>query len=963
MDLLSRSSYYLAKEENDEFIFNIIDIKEKDEIFFNDDTDMDEERYKIQIFGITKNSKSVCLEITDFPPFFYIKLPHKLTKVQQQILISEINKKIGNGSYRIVEKDCVQVEKKELIGFKNGEKDWFLRLTFKNLVGLHKCKYKFNYPMMIPMITKRPYKFEIYESNIPPMLRFLHYRNILPCGWLKVNKCEKYSENYYYTSFKNIKSINCDDIAPYMCCAFDIECMSEYGGFPKPQNPNDVVFMVCTTFRRNPDNNSLLKVIHTLKPCNNFEDENIKIITCNSEKELLLSWRDLINSMNPDIIYGYNSSGFDFTYMYERARKNGIATRFLRMSKNKSEPSEWKEMRLSSSALGDNLLKFIDMKGRIIMDVMKEIQKEQIKLDMYKLDYVLKYYLNDSKVDLKPKELFEKYKNGNKKDLKDIAIYCLKDADACHDLVWKLNIILKAIKMANVCLVPLHFIFMRGQGIKIFSLFAKECKKKGYLIPLIRKENANYISDKQKRVKLESEIKAREKYDGAIVIEPKVGLYYTPVVVNDYNSLYPNCQRAWNISHDTIILNEKYLNIEGLNYETIEYFEYDINGNMKKDPRKCTYVQVGPNGENSGIVPNLTEKLLRTRKEVKNLMKSEKDLFKKTLLDCEQLAYKVVANSIYGQTGAPVSPIYYKHIAACTTSKGREMLNLAKDVAEAKFPEVRCIYGDTDSNFYEYKIDVENKSNEEIVLETMKMGELISEEVNKAIGKPNIMNFAYEKVAYPLLLVKKKGYYFRKYEDDPKKYKEVAMGLATIRRNYCSFSKKIYQELLTKLMESASPDPVAIISFIKNQLNRLIENEVPLNELTITKNLKENYKNPDSQAHYVLSQKMRERGEIVNSNDRIAYIFAMKKPNYNTRGNPVKVNDSEIVEELNYAREHDVIPDPEKYIMGQIQEPVGQILEFITNDTKSVFEEAIIKCRQKKIEVYGPPVIPSRKKK
>ena len=960
MDLLDRKAYYTDSEITDSLEFNIIDIKEKDISGDSqeDSDDESEERYIIQIFGVTEGSRSVCLEINDFPPFFYIRLPKKLTTIQQKILISEINKKLQN-SYRIVAKECIQVNKKQLIGFRNGEKDWFLRLTFKNLIGLHKCKYKFNYPMIIPTINKTPFKYEVYESNIPPMLRFLHYRKIQPCGWISVKNFEKVSDNYYRTSYKNIKTVNKTDIAPFVCCAFDIECMSETGGFPKPTNPNDDVFMICSTFRKNSENESYMKVIHTLKPCNEFsEDNNVIIITCKTEKELLISWRDLMNSMDPDIIYGYNSNGFDFSYMYERAKNHGalFLKRFLKMSKISTEPSEWTVKRLSSSALGDNVLKFIDMKGRIIMDVMKEIQKEQIKLEMYKLDYVLKYYLNDNKVDLKPNELFRKYSKGTKKDLKDIAVYCLKDADACHDLVWKLNIIIKAIKMANVCLVPLHYIFMRGQGIKIFSLFANECKNNGYLIPLITKKKAdNNIS--------EEEIKAEEKYDGAVVIEPEVGLYYNPVVVNDYNSLYPNCQRAWNISHDTIILEDKYLNLEGLEYETIEYQEYDKDGNIKREPCRCTYVQVGPNGENSGIVPNLTAKLLQTRKDVKKLMKTEKDPFKKVLLDCEQLAYKVVANSIYGQTGAPVSPIYYKHIAACTTSKGREMLILAKNVAESKFPEVKCIYGDTDSNFYECKFDTSGMTKEQIVSHTMKIGELISEEVNKAINKPGIMNFAYEKVALPLLLVKKKGYYFRKYEDDPKKYKEVVMGLATKRRNYCNFSKTIYQELLTKLMESASPDTDNILAFIKGQLNMLIENKISLDELKITKNLKENYKNPDTQAHYVLSQKMRERGEIVNSNDRIAYIFAMKKPEYNTRGNPKKVNDAEIVEELNFAKDNGVIPDPEKYIMGQIREPVGQILEFITDDTKTVFDEAIIKCRQKKIEIYGEPEIPSRKKK
>ena len=52
-------------------------------------------------------------------------------------------------------------------------------------------------------------------------------------------------------------------------------------------------------------------------------------------------------------------------------------------------------------------------------------------------------------------------------------------------------------------------------------------------------------------------------------------------------------------------------------------------------------------------------------------MKNEKDSFKKSIYDGLQLAYKVTANSLYGQIGSSVSPIYCKEIAASTTSTGR----------------------------------------------------------------------------------------------------------------------------------------------------------------------------------------------------------------------------------------------------------------------------------------------------
>ena len=44
-------------------------------------------------------------------------------------------------------------------------------------------------------------------------------------------------------------------------------------------------------------------------------------------------------------------------------------------------------------------------------------------------------------------------------------------------------------------------------------------------------------------------------------------------------------------------------------------------------------------------------------------MKVEKDPFRYKIKDAKQLALKVTANSLYGQLGAPTSPVFLKAIA------------------------------------------------------------------------------------------------------------------------------------------------------------------------------------------------------------------------------------------------------------------------------------------------------------
>ena len=88
----------------------------------------------------------------------------------------------------------------------------------------------------------------------------------------------------------------------------------------------------------------------------------------------------------------------------------------------------------------------------------------------------LKIKLNwsQAKDDIGPKDIFRLQK-GSSSDRAIIGKYCIKDCELVNILVSKLEILTNNIGMANVCSVPLNYIFTRGQGIKIFSLVSKKC--------------------------------------------------------------------------------------------------------------------------------------------------------------------------------------------------------------------------------------------------------------------------------------------------------------------------------------------------------------------------------------------------------------------------------------------------------------------------------------------------------
>ena len=60
--------------------------------------------------------------------------------------------------------------------------------------------------------------------------------------------------------------------------------------------------------------------------------------------------------------------------------------------------------------------------------------------------------------------------------MREIAVYCISDCVLCNTLMIKLDVITKNIGMSNVCCVPLSYLFLRGQGVKIFSVISKYTK-------------------------------------------------------------------------------------------------------------------------------------------------------------------------------------------------------------------------------------------------------------------------------------------------------------------------------------------------------------------------------------------------------------------------------------------------------------------------------------------------------
>ena len=554
-----------------------------------------------------------------------------------------------------------------------------------------------------------------------------------------------------------------------------------------------------------------------------------------------------------------------------------------------------------------------------------------------------------AKDDVTPKDIF-RMTNGTADDRAVIAKYCIQDCNLVHYLFNKSDILTGYIEMAKICSVPINFLVMRGQGIKLTSYVAKKCREKRTLMPVIEKGGLD------------------EGYEGAIVLEPKCDLYLdNPVACNDYASLYPSSMISENLSHDSKVWtreydlagnlteewgekdpkdNDKYVydNLPGYEYVDVNYDTYVYR---RKNPKAaaekvlngykmCRFVQPLPNSDSHAIMPSILKELLKARKDTRKMIPLETDEFMKNVLDQRQIGYKLTANSLYGQCGAKTSTFYEKDIAACTTATGRKLLTYGKRIIEECYGDKICdttnygqvktkaeyIYGDTDSVFYTFNLQeldgtpIRGKKALEITIE---LAQQVGDVSAKFLKGPH--DFEYEKTFMPFCLLSKKRYVGMLYETDPNKCKRKEMGIVLKRRDNAPIVKDIYGGIIDILMKKQNIQEA--IDFLRSCLQNIVEENYPMDKLIITKSLRSGYKNPNGIAHKVLADRItaRDPGNKPGPGDRIPFVYIACKDKKALQG--------EKIETPSFIRENNLKIDYSFYISNQIMKPVQQVFALV----------------------------------
>lgn len=465
-----------------------------------------DDKAKVYLFGRLENGESF-LSIHDFKPYFYIKK-------------TDLPKAIELDNFTIEE-----------IGFKDFHENEVVKVIF-------------NTPRQVPEARKKFENADIvcYEADIRFVMRFLMDNGILAS--LKFEG-EFKKGNIVNRIYENPKITPAEYFPKLKVLSLDIETDMKADKLFS-------VSMVCDGYEK--------VIMHT--------DKKLKqVISVDSEKKIIETFREKVRELDPDIITGWNVIDFDLKILRDKFKMYKIPFDLGR--------TEWEgTLRIESSFFKDSQA---DLPGRMVLDGIHLMKSSFIRLDDYKLGTAAKEFLGEEKM-IGDGSKGEDIENAFRNDPQFLADYNLKESQMVIDIIEKTKVVDLTITRSMLTGMPLDRV--KSSIASLDSLYLRELKKRGYVANSVKREEDE------------------TRITGGFVQESKPGIY-DYILVLDFKSLYPSLMRTFNI-------------------DPLSFVE-DCKG---KD------LIVAPNGacfrNEDGILPIILEHLWKQREKAKKRKRSVK---------------------------------------------------------------------------------------------------------------------------------------------------------------------------------------------------------------------------------------------------------------------------------------------------------------------------------------------------
>ncbi len=669
------------------------------------------------------------------------------------------------------------------------------------------------------------------------------------------------------------------DIASMRIWSLDIETAVSTG-FPDVATASEEILLISIQ-----DKTTKELIVFGTRSYEKSDEDNFEYRLYKDEATMLRAFIDYWHDNYPDIVTGWNVDQFDFPYIINRAMRILDDEWVKRLS-------PWGFINERKIEIRGKDVQTYDIMGIVILDYMELYKKFTYGA---KESYALAFIAQEEGLEVQKMEYDCSFKEFYTDHWQDFVKYNARDTEVVDKMDDKLKFI--ELVMTIAFLAKCNYKDVYGQ-VRVWDVFIY-----------------NYLLHKKVAIP-QSKSKISGSVEGAYVKVPQMGMKGW-IVSFDFASLYPTIMRQWNISPEMLVEKVE-MTVDGMvnptEYER-EVFKYAKEHNYSVAANGTMYSR-----RSKGILAEVVEVMVVGRKSVKkNMLKLEQqyqDTHDESLVpkiaaaNGKQMAYKIMANALYGAAGNAGFRYYDLRIAEAVTLTGQVSNKHVEKTLNAymnKLLETKdvdySIYGDTDSQYIDFNPLVlkfcKGKTDAEVVKFIEKIEGQFQTVINKSIDEvydncncfEKFMDMKREAIASRGFWTSKKRYAMKVHDSegvtyDPPKIK--VMGLDIVKSSTPAAVRKMLKATLPVAFDSNEVELRKYVAQCREQFFTLPPEEIafPRGANNLEKYLERDgsYKKgcPMHIRAAILynrhTEKYRETYQLIGSGDKIKFI-ALVTPN------------------------------------------------------------------------------------
>lgn len=542
-----------------------------------------------------------------------------------------------------------------------------------------------------------------------------------------------------------------------------------------------------------------------------FTDTDIQMFL--SEESMVEYFLQRIDDYDPDILAGYEVNASSWGYLCERFELAYQSRLISRLSK-----VAYKGEGKFGDRWGYTHTSSIKINGRHLFNVWRFL-KDELKLTSYTLENISFHLLHQTLPKFLNLELSNMFESASFEKLSMYCTYQEHKVQLISSIIESQELVLRNVELSRLLGVDFYSNYYRGSQFKVEALLMRIAKPENMLLNSPTKTNVHFM---------------RPLEVVPLIMEPELNFYKSPLVVLDFQSLYPSIMIAYNYCYLTLLGRiegfRQNKNVMGyLNHHKLPTGLIDMlakNDGLNISPNGLMFVK---SNFRKSVLSRMLEEILNMRINVKSValtFKEDKELGK--LLHSKQLALKLIANVTYGYTSATFSGrMPNSDIADAIVATGRELMRRSIEIIEGTTFNAKVVYGDTDSLFVYFP----GRTREYAFKHGKMLAQMVTDEM------PDPVKLEFEKVYHPSVLLAKKRYVGHCYVSESQVVPAFeAKGIETIRRDGIPAQLKMVGKSLRLLFETKNLSLVK--TYVVGQFAKILHNRVNVTDFCFAKGVR-----------------------------------------------------------------------------------------------------------------------------